>query len=158
MLNWIDWNRTVWSFTYELTNDRCLVESFVIHWNDSTFDMLNWIVWNRVVDHLDVCKQKLNLNKCDTTPPADLHYLNQPNYSWPLESSSGSSHLRPGVFHISLPTHKIHNRGGERKRRINNCAWVSSKLKRRKTVTLCSSPCICRLSQECICAKLSQSH
>ena len=52
---------------------------------------------------------------CDSTPPTDPHYLNQPNYTWPLELSSGFSHLRPEVFHISLPTHKIHNRGGGRK-------------------------------------------
>ena len=52
---------------------------------------------------------------CDNTPPADPHYLNQPNYSWPLESSSGFSNLRPGFFHISLLTCKICNRGGRRK-------------------------------------------
>ena len=38
------------------------------------------------------------------TNVADPHFLNQPNYSWPLESSSGFSHLRPGVFHIPSPT------------------------------------------------------
>ena len=47
--------------------------------------------------------------------PADLHYLNQQNYSWPLVSSSCFSHLWPGVFHIPLPTHKIHNRKSRRK-------------------------------------------
>ena len=51
----------------------------------------------------------------DNTPLADPHYLNQPNYSWPLESSSGFSHLWPVVFHIHLTTHKIHNRVGRRK-------------------------------------------
>ena len=46
------------------------------------------------------------------TIPADPHYLNQPNYSLPSELSSGFSYLWPGVFHISLPTLKMHNWGG----------------------------------------------
>ena len=72
-------------------------------------------------------------NHCDNTPPVDPYYLNQPNYFWPSESSNGFSHLRPGVFHISLPTYKIHNRGGGRKEKTktkNNRARVSTKRKR----------------------------
>ena len=38
---------------------------------------------------------------CDNTPPADPHYLNQPNY-WSLKSSSDFSYHQPGVLHISL--------------------------------------------------------
>ena len=67
---------------------------------------------------------------CVNTPPSDPHYLNQPNYSWPSESSSGFSHLWPEVFQIPLPTHKIHNREGERKRTNKTQAWVSSKRKK----------------------------
>ena len=103
--------------------------------------MLKWTVWNRTglcikmelaLNNLQslichICKPDLchhinytcNSAMCDNTPPADPHYLNQPNYSWPFESSSCFSHLRPGVCHPSLP-HKLHNRGGGRKRRINN--------------------------------------
>ena len=66
-----------------------------------------------------------NMSTCDNTPLADPHYLNQPNYSWPLELSNGFSHLWPGVFHISLPTHKIQLRGWK-KRRTKSQAWVSS--------------------------------
>ena len=46
--------------------------------------------------------------------------LNQPNYLWSLESSSDLSHLWPGIFHISLPTHKIHNRESGRKEEQNH--------------------------------------
>ena len=67
------------------------------------------------------------------TPP---HYLNQPNYLSPLESSSGFSHLRPGVFHISLPTHKIHNREGGRKRRTNKHGLgLAPSVRREKSLT-----------------------
>ena len=38
--------------------------------------------------------------RCDYTQPADPHYHNHPKYSWPLESSNGFSHLRPGGFYI----------------------------------------------------------
>ena len=62
-----------------------------------------------------VSKTKLIPTNCDNTPRTKPHYVNQPNYSWPLESSNGFSHLWPGVFHISLPTQKIHNWGGGRK-------------------------------------------
>ena len=47
-------------------------------------------------------------------PPT--HYLNQPKYWWPLESSSGFSHLWPSLFHNPLPTNKLHNREGRRKK------------------------------------------
>ena len=51
-------------------------------------------------------------------PPAKRDYLNQPNYSWPSESSSGFSYLWPEAFHISLPTQKD-NREGGRKEQTN---------------------------------------
>ena len=71
---------------------------------------------------------------CDNTPPADP---NQPNNSWTLESSSGFSHLWPGLFHIPLPIHKIHNREGGRKRRTNNHRLgLASSARREKSVTL----------------------
>ena len=56
----------------------------------------------------------LNKAICDNTPPADPHYLNPLNYSWPLESSSGFSHLWPGVFHIPLQTQKDSREGGRK--------------------------------------------
>ena len=57
---------------------------------------------------------------CDNTPPANPNYLNQPTNSWPLESSRVFfSRLWPWVFHISSPTHKIHNPESGRKRRTN---------------------------------------
>ena len=61
-----------------------------------------------------------NHNYCANTLPADPYYLNQPNYSWSSDSSSDFSHLWPGVFHIFLSTHKIHNREGGRKEEQTN--------------------------------------
>ena len=67
----------------------------------------------------------------------DPHYLNHPNYSWSFESSSGFSQLWPGVFHITLPTHKIHNREGGRKRRTNKHGIrLAPSARREKSVTL----------------------
>ena len=34
---------------------------------------------------------------CDNNPPADPHYLNQPSYAWPSESSSDFSSLAEGI-------------------------------------------------------------
>ena len=57
--------------------------------------------------------------------------LSQPsNYSWPSESSSGFSHLWPGVFHIFLPTHKTQLRGWKKKKNKQSRVWVSSKRKK----------------------------
>ena len=44
-------------------------------------------------------------------PLADLHYLNQQNYTWPSESCNGFSHLWPGVFHIPLRKRNSQPRG-----------------------------------------------
>ena len=49
-----------------------------------------------------------------------------------IRSSIGFSHLWPGVFHIPLPTHKIHNREGGEKKEIQTWTWVSTKRKRGK--------------------------
>ena len=72
--------------------------------------------------------------------------------SW---SSSGFSHLRPGVFHISLRTLKTQHTQPRRwkKRRTNNHR------RREKFVTLlCSFLCISGLSRACSQAKFPQSH
>ena len=53
-----------------------------------------------------------NIFICDNTLLADL----QSNYSWPLESSSGFSHLRPGVFHIFYQHTKYTTEGVEEKK------------------------------------------
>ena len=42
------------------------------------------------------------------------HYLNLVNQLMASRSSSGFSHLRPGVFHIDLQTHKTQPRGGRK--------------------------------------------
>ena len=47
MLDWIVWNKTVWSFNCVETNDWCLIELLVIHGN----------TWN----HLTVCKQFIDV-------------------------------------------------------------------------------------------------
>ena len=83
------------------------------------------------------------------------HYLNQPNYSWPLESSSGFSHLWPGVFHIPLPTHKIHNREVGRKRKVNyHWLGLAPNARREKSVTLLCILCFCGITWACTRAKL----
>ena len=71
---------------------------------------------------------------CQYLPP-DHHYLNQTNYSRPLEFSSGFSHLWLEVFHISLQIRKAQPR--ERKKRTSEQTrtWVSSKCQRDKSVT-----------------------
>ena len=95
---------------------------------------------------------------CDNTPPADPHYLNQPNYSWPSESSSGFSHLWPWVFHIPLPTHKIHNREGGRKRRTDNPGLgLALSERREKSVTLLCILCFCGITRACTRTKLPQA-
>ena len=53
---------------------------------------------------------------CDNTPLADPHYLNQPNYSWPLESSSGFSHLWPDILHAFANTPNTQPRGWKKKK------------------------------------------
>ena len=92
--------------------------------------------WNHLIASKQMCSglfkcylQTIRLHKCDNRLLADPDYLNQPNYSWPLESCSGFSHLWPGVFHIPLPTHKIRNREGGRKKEQSRY-WVSSKRKK----------------------------
>ena len=91
---------------------------------------------------------------CDITPPDDPHFLNQSKYSWPSKSSRCFSHLWPGVFHILLSTHKIHNREGRKNRRTNKQElWLAPSARREKFVTL-----LRRLSRVCICAKLTQSY
>ena len=80
-----------------------------------------------------------------------------------IRLSSDFSHLRPGVFHISLRTHKTQHsqpRGMEEKRtNKQTLTWVSSKTRREKFVTLLHSfLCICELSQVCILANFTQSH
>ena len=66
------------------------------------------------------------------------HYLNQPNYSWPSESSNCFSQLQPGVFHISLRTHKTqHIQPRGRKKRTNNHGLgLAPSTIREKSVTL----------------------
>ena len=65
-----------------------------------------------------------------------IHPLVSPPLSQPPEplmairSSSGFSHLRPGIFHISLRTHNIHNREGGGKENKQTWTWVSSKRKK----------------------------
>ena len=75
--------------------------------------------------------------------------------------SSGFSHLRPGVFHISLQTHKTQytQLRGWKKRTNNHRLWIAPSARREKFVTvLCSFLCICGLSRSCIRAKFPHSH
>ena len=76
------------------------------------------------------------LYNCDNTPPADPRYLNHPNFSKPLESSSGFSHLWPGVFHISIQICNSQPRGRMKKKNKQSWAWVSSK---RRKVEVCDT-------------------
>ena len=58
------------------------------------------------------------------------------NHSWPSESSSGFSHLLPGLFHIPLQIRKAQLRGWEKRTNEQTRTWVGSKCKRGRSVTL----------------------
>ena len=55
------------------------------------------------------------LIRCDDTPPTDPHYLMFLKPLMAIDLSRSFSNLWPGVFHIPLPTHKIHNQERGRK-------------------------------------------
>ena len=84
-----------------------------------------------------VCKngKKFTLDLCQY-PLADPSISGSLNHSWLLESSSGFSHLRPGVFHISLLIRKAQQRGWKKRTNKQTRTWVSSKRRRGKSVTL----------------------
>ena len=82
---------------------------------------------------------------CDNRPARRSPLSQPPKPLIAIRSSSGFSDLRPGVFHISLRTHK--KRYGQPRAR------------REKFVTLlCSFLYICGLARTCIRAKFPQSH
>ena len=85
------------------------------------------------------------------TPPTDPHNVNQPNYSWPSDSSSGFSHLWPGVFHISFTDTQSTTREGRRKEQTNKHGLGSAPSARGgKFVPFCVS---CELTLACTRAK-----
>ena len=100
------------------------------------------------------------MNLCDNTLPADPHYLNHLNYSWPLDrlvvfliSGQGISHF----FTDTQPTTYTTERAEEKKNKHG--LGLAPSAKREKFLTLlCSSLCVCRLSQACIWAKFPQGH
>ena len=74
-------------------------------------------------------------------------------------SSSGFSHLQPGVFHISLRSHKTTTYTTERVERKENKqtrTWFSSKHKKSKVCNTFLA--FCELSRACIRAKFPQIH
>ena len=73
-----------------------------------------------------------------------------------IRSSSGFSHLRPGVFHISLQKHKIQHT----QKRTNNykLGWALSARGEKFVTLLHSFLCICGLLQVCIWAKFPHSY
>ena len=77
-----------------------------------------------------------------------------------IRSSSGFSHLRPGVFHISLQkTQHPQTRKWKKGTRNNHGLELAPSARREMFVTLlCSFLCICGLAQACIRAKFPQSH
>ena len=84
-------------------------------------------------------------------PLAGPHYLNLLNQLMAIRSSSGFSHLWPGVFHISLQTHETQHtqsRGG-RKEQQTSTDFGS---------LLCGFLCICGLSRACIQMKFLHSY
>ena len=63
---------------------------------------------------------------CENTPPADPHYLNFPNYSWPsgrlvVSLISGQGYF---TFLYGHTKHNIHNREGGRKENKQSRTWV----------------------------------
>ena len=76
-----------------------------------------------------------------------------------IRSSSGFFYLRPGVFHISLRTHKTqHTQPRGWKKRTNNRGLGLAPSAKRSLLHFPNILCICRLSQPCIRAKFPQSH
>ena len=67
---------------------------------------------------------------CQYLSPAGPTISTSLNHSWPLESSCGFSHLRSGLLHISLRTHKAQTRGRKKRTNEHTRTWVSSKRKR----------------------------
>ena len=87
--------------------------------------------------------------------PQYLNFL-KPNYSSPVIHLVFFSYLRPGVLYISLQIRKAQPKWWKKGTNKQTRTWVSSKRKRTELVTLlCSSPCICRLSQTCILCETS---
>ena len=76
-----------------------------------------------------------------------------------IQLFSGFSHLRPGVIHISLKTHKTHNRESGRKEEqaITNLAYLQVQ-EGRGLWHFPSILCFCELSRACIWDKFPQSH
>ena len=79
-----------------------------------------------------------------------------------IRSSSGFSHLLPGVFHISLQAQKTQHtqpRGWKKRRTNNHGHGLAPSARREKFVTILRSClCICGLARACIRAKFPQSH
>ena len=99
---------------------------------------------------------------CVTIHPASRSPLSQPPKPlMVIRSSCGFSHLRPGVFHISLQTHKTQHKQsrGWKKRRTNNHGLGFAPIARReKCVTLLRGfLCICGLLRAYIRAKFPHS-
>ena len=99
---------------------------------------------------------------CDNTPTGRPPLSQPPKPLMAIRSSSGFSHLRPGVFHISLQARKTQHTQLRRwkKRRTNNHGLgFAPSARREKFVTLlCSFLCICEQSRACIRAKFPHSH
>ena len=86
----------------------------------------------------------------DNTPsPAEPHKI---SFLKPLIAISGFSYLRTGALHISLRTHKTQPSGWKKtnKRTNTDLSQLEAQERGRLCNTLCSSPCICRLSRACI--------
>ena len=99
---------------------------------------------------------------CDNASSGRPPQSQPPKPLMAIRLSSGFSHLQPGVFHISLQTHKTQHTysRGWKKRRTNNHGLGLTPSPRRESFLplLCSFLCICELSRACIRAKCPQHH
>ena len=95
---------------------------------------------------------------CDNTPPANTHYLNLLNHSWPLDCQVVSLISGQGYFTFLYghTKHNIHNREGGGKENKQTRTWVSSKSKKEEVCDTFQASS--ELSRTCIRAKLPQSH
>ena len=98
---------------------------------------------------------QIELFVCDNTPPAEPHYLNLLNHSWPSDRLVVSliSDQRYFTFLYRHAKYNIHNR---EKRNKQTRTWISSKGKKGEVCNTFLA--FCGLLHACIRAKFLQSH
>ena len=118
--------------------------------------MIGFFVISNIVGYL----MPNSFNTYVPIPAGPPHYLNILKPLMASDSSSGFSHLWPGVFHISLQIRKAQSRGWKKRTNEQTQTWVSSK--RKKWGSLCETFCTFCVSvskrERVLEQKLSQSH